>query len=214
LHLPADGILFGKKTPPEGSNTWDFADVTIVGVIGDLKNAGLAAPAKPEIVCLYAQNPAVNYGFKEIVNRTAVKPHSIEPAVRSQLRDLDADMPFAEVVTMDEMIADGTGGQRFTALLLSLFTAAGLALAIVGIYGVVSYLLAQRKQELAVRVALGAMPGAILWLVLQQGLEDGGSGCGDRLVRRVGIATAHRAVSVWDYTCGSRDLCARGYFPA
>ena len=154
-----------------GANTWDFADVTVIGVIGDMKNAGLAAASKPEIVCLYSQHPAVNYGFKDIVIRAAVAPHSIEPAVRSQIRDLDADMVFAEVETMDEMISDETGGQRFTTMLLSLFTAAGLALAIVGVYGVVSYLVAQRKQELAVRVALGATPRDVLWLVLQPGLK-------------------------------------------
>jgi predicted permease len=168
VHIgPPSGVL---GTVP-GSNTWDFADVIIVGVIGDLKNAGLAAPAKPEIVCLYSQHPAVNYGFKDIVIRTAVEPHSIEPAVRRELHDLDADMPFAEVETMDEMIAGETGDQRFTTTLLSLFTAAGLALAVVGVYGVVSYLVAQRKQELALRVALGAMPRDVLWLVLQQGLK-------------------------------------------
>ncbi len=154
-----------------GSNTWDFADVTIIGVIGDFKNAGLAEPAKPEIVGLYSQHPAVNYGFKDIVIRTASEPHSIERAVRGQLHDLDPDMPFAEVETMEEMIADQTGSQRFIALLLSLFTATGLALAVVGVYGVVSYLVAQRKQELAVRVALGATPRDVLWLVLQQGLK-------------------------------------------
>ena len=121
VHIgPPPGVL---GTVP-GSNTWDFTDVTIIGVIGDIKNAGLAAPAKPEIVCLYSQHPAVNYGFKDIVIRTAVEPHSIEPAVRSQIHDLDADMVFAEVETMDEMIADQTGGQRFITMLLSLFTAA------------------------------------------------------------------------------------------
>jgi putative ABC transport system permease protein len=168
LHIGPPAGAFG--TVP-GSNTWDAADVTVIGVIGNIKNAGLANAAEPEIVCLYSQHPVVNYGFKDIVIRTAVEPYSIERAVRSQLHDLDPDMPFAEVETMDEMIADETGSQRFIALLLPLFTATGLPLAVVGVYGVVSYLVAQRKPELAVRVALGAMPGDVLWLVLQQGLK-------------------------------------------
>jgi putative ABC transport system permease protein len=125
-----------------------------------------------------------------------VEPHSIEPAVRHQLHDLDADMPFAEVETMDEMIADETGGQRFTTMLLSLFTAAGLALAIIGVYGVVSYLVAQRKQELAVRVALGAMPRDVLWLVLGQGLK----------MALVGVATG--VFGAW----GMRPLIGRFLF--
>ena len=173
LHIGPPAGAFG--TVP-GSNTWDSSDVTVIGVIGNFKNAGLANQPEPEIVCLYAQQPVVNYGFKDIVIRAAVDPHFIEPAVRSQIHDLDADMVFAEVETMDEMIADQTGGQRFITMLLSLFTATGLALAVVGVYGVVSYLVAQRRQELAVRVALGAQPADVLWLVLRQGLQMAAAG--------------------------------------
>jgi ABC-type antimicrobial peptide transport system permease subunit len=72
---------------------------------------------------------------------------------------------------MDEIVEAQTGGQRFTTILLASFAAAGLALAVVGIYGVVSFLVAQRKQELAVRIALGASRAHVLWLVLKQGLE-------------------------------------------
>jgi ABC-type antimicrobial peptide transport system permease subunit len=93
------------------------------------------------------------------------------PEIRRQLHDLDPDMPFAEVQTMEEVVQRQTGGQRFTTMLLTSFAAAGLVLAIVGIYGVVSFLVAQRKQELAVRIALGANRVNVLWLVLKQGLE-------------------------------------------
>jgi ABC-type antimicrobial peptide transport system permease subunit len=72
---------------------------------------------------------------------------------------------------MNELVEAQTGGQRFTTILLACFAAAGLVLAVVGIYGVVSFLVAQRKQELAVRMALGAGRVAVLWLVLKQGLE-------------------------------------------
>jgi ABC-type antimicrobial peptide transport system permease subunit len=95
----------------------------------------------------------------------------LAPEVRDQLRQLDADIPFAAVRTMDELVARQTGGQRFTSVLLTLFAAAGLALAIVGIYGVLSFLVAQRNQELAVRMALGASHANVLWLVLKQGLK-------------------------------------------
>jgi predicted permease len=154
-----------------GEGVTDSADVTIIGVIGDFKNVGLALAPEPQITVLYAQHPLVNYGFKDIVIRTAADPLVLAPEVRDQLRQLDADIPFAAVRTMDELVARQTGGQRFTTVLLTLFAAAGLALAIVGIYGVISFLVAQRNQELAVRMALGASHANVLWLVLKQGLK-------------------------------------------
>jgi predicted permease len=158
------------QVPPGGGVT-DSSDVTIVGVTGDFRNAGLKLPAEPQIVVLYSQHPLVNYGFKDIVIRTALGPRLLAPAVGRKLHELDPDMPFAEVQTMDELVDDQTSGERFTTVLLSSFAVAGLALAVVGIYGVVSFLVAQRQQELAVRIALGASRAGILWLVLKQSLE-------------------------------------------
>jgi ABC-type antimicrobial peptide transport system permease subunit len=83
---------------------------------------------------------------------------------------MDSDMPFAEVETIDELVERQIGGQRMTTLLLVSFALLGLILAVVGIYGVISFLVAQRKQELAVRMALGASRTDILWLVVKQGL--------------------------------------------
>ena len=154
-----------------GADITDAADVTVIGVIGDFKNAGLALPPQPQITVLYSQHPLVNYGFKDIVIRTAAEPHSLTPEIRDQLHRLDPDMPFAEVQTIDELVEEQTGGQRFTTVLLSSFAVAGLALAVVGIYGVVSFLVAQRRQELAVRIALGATRANVLWLVMKQALE-------------------------------------------
>jgi len=154
-----------------GANITDFADVTVIGVVGDFRNAGLALPPEPQITVLYSQHPLVNYGFKDIVVRAASDPRSLASAIRDQLHGLDPDMPFAEVQTMEELVEAQTGAQRFTTILLGSFAAAGLVLAVVGIYGVVTFLVAQRKQELAVRVALGASRGNVLWLVLKQGLE-------------------------------------------
>jgi predicted permease len=154
-----------------GADITDSADVTIIGIAGDFRNAGLALPPEPQITVLYSQHPLVNYGFKDILIRTASEPRLLVPELRRQLHDLDPDMPFAEVQTMDELVEAQTGGQRFTTVLLTSFAAAGLVLAVVGIYGVVSFLVAQRKQELAVRIALGANRVNVVWLVLKQGLE-------------------------------------------
>jgi putative ABC transport system permease protein len=156
---------------PRGENTSDDTDVTIVGVVGDFKNAGLTHSPDPQVTVLYSQHPLVNYGFKDIVIRTVADPSLAVPEIRRQLYELDSDMPFANVHTMDDLVQAETGGQRFTTVLLSCFAAAGLALAVVGIYGVVSFLVTQRKQELSVRIALGASRANVLWLVLKQGLE-------------------------------------------
>jgi len=161
---------------PAGADITDSSDVTIIGVIGDIRNAGLTSPPEPQILVLYSQHPLVNYGFKDIVVRTTSNPQTLVPEISRQLRALDADMPFAQVRTMDEVVESETGNQRFTTVLLALFAAAGLVLAAVGIYGVVSFLVAQRRQELAVRMALGATRAAALWLVLKQGLAMAATG--------------------------------------
>ena len=156
---------------PPGDDVTDAADVTIVGVIGDFKNVGLAFPPEPQITVLYSQHPLVNYGFKDILIRTASEPRLLEPEIRDQLHQMDSDLPFASVQTIEELVERETSGQRFTTVLLTFFAAAGLVLAMVGIYGVISFLVAQRSQELAVRVALGASRINVLWLVLKQALE-------------------------------------------
>lgn len=167
IHIGPPQLL---QIAPE-ENITDDVDVTIIGVIGDFKNAGLAVAPQPQITVLYSQHPLVNGGFKDILIRTASEPHSVESGIRSQLRALDSDMPLAEVQTIDELVARQTGGQRFTTVLVASFAVAGLALAVVGIYGVVSFLVAQRKQEMAVRMALGASRINVLWLVIKQALQ-------------------------------------------
>jgi putative ABC transport system permease protein len=156
---------------PAGTDVSDAADVTIIGVIGDFKNTGLAVPPEPQIIGLYAQHPLVNYGFKEILVRTAADPHLLIPQIGRELHQIDAEIPFARVQTIDEVIEDRTSGERFTTTVLALFATVGLGLAVVGIYGVISHLVAQRRRELAVRLAVGATPATILWLILRQGLN-------------------------------------------
>jgi len=166
IHIGPPAFL--QVTP--GTNVSDASDATIVGVIGDFRNVGLALPPEPQIVVLYAQHPFVNYGFKEIVIRTAVAPQQLAPAIGRQLHELDSEIPFAEVQTIEDLVARETSSERFTTVLLSSFAFAGLALAVIGIYSVVSFLVAQRRQELAVRVALGASGPNVFWLVVKQGL--------------------------------------------
>jgi putative ABC transport system permease protein len=186
IHIgPAPG--FGS-----GSGSADSSDVTIIGVTGGFKNAGLKLPPQPQILVLYAQHPIVNYGFKDIVIRTASDPHSMEAAIREQLSYMDSDIPFAEVQTIDELVTARTGPERFTTLLLAAFAMVGLALAVIGTYGVISYLVSQRNRELAVRLALGARPRNILWLILRQGLKMAAVGT---VIGLLGAWLAQRVIS-------------------
>jgi putative ABC transport system permease protein len=159
---------FMQTTP--GADATDSADVTVIGVAGDFRNAGLTTRPEPHLTVLYAQHPLVNFGFKDIIVRTTAEPHLVAPAVTRELHRLDPNLPLAEVQTIGELVDQQTGGQRLTATLLAVFAGAGLALAVVGIYGVVSFLVAQRRVELAVRMAIGATARTVLWLVLRESL--------------------------------------------
>jgi predicted permease len=177
---------------PPGANITDSSDVTIIGIIGDFRNNGLAALPQPQIIGLYSQHPLVTYGFRDIVVRTTANPHLMVPEITRQLHAMDADLPFAQTRTIEEIVEQETGSQRFTTLLLGLFAVAGLALAGVGIYGVVSFLVAQRKHELAVRVAVGASVRSVLWLVLKDGLKMAAFGA---CIGLVGVWAAQKLIS-------------------
>jgi len=199
-YFPADdpiGQRLHVGPPPflriaPGANTSDATDVTIVGVAGDFRNAGLARSPEPHLTVLYPQHPLVNYGFKDIVVRTSSEPRALASEIGRQLHRLDANLPFAEVQTLDEVVDQQTGGQRLTALLLVMFAAGGFALVIVGIYGVVSFLVAQRRVELAVRIAIGASRAAVLRLVLSESLTMAAIGAALGLA---GAAAAQRVTS-------------------
>jgi len=177
---------------PPGAVITDSADVTIIGIIRDFRNNGLAAPPEPQVIALYAQHPLVTYGFRDIVVRTAADPHLMVPEIAHQLHTMDAELPFAQTRTIDEIVEQQIGSQRFTTVLLGLFAAAGLALAGVGVYGVVSFLVAQRKHELAVRIAVGATAANVLWLVLKDGLRMAGVGA---CIGLVGVWAARKLIS-------------------
>jgi putative ABC transport system permease protein len=149
---------------------------TIVGVVGDTMNRGPALPPMPHFTTLYRQTPDLNVGFKTLIVRTADDPLQLAGSIREQLHSLDANLPFAEVVTMDELIEQQTANRRYTTGLLALFAVLGLLLAGIGVHGVVSYVVAQRTKEIGLRMALGAQRAHVLWLVVRQGIGMAAAG--------------------------------------
>jgi putative ABC transport system permease protein len=162
-------IRLGMPQPMVASTAPNL-EFTIIGVIGDTMNRGLALPPAPQLTTLFRQTPDLNYGFKNLIVRTLLPPLELASPIRQQLHHLDADLPFAEVSSMDEILQQETSDRRYTTGLLILFAAFGLGLAAMGVYGVVSYVVVQRTSEIGLRMALGAERPKILWLILQQGL--------------------------------------------
>ena len=139
----------------------------VVGVLGDVRNVDLAADVKPEIYLPFPQFP---WPAMNLIVRTAGDPHSFAGAVRARVLALDRDQPVTAVRSMEEVLETAAGQPRFTASLLGALSAMAFLLAIVGIYGVIAHSVAERTQEMGIRVALGAGRGDILRLVLRQGL--------------------------------------------
>jgi len=152
------------------------SNIKIVGVVRNFMNRGMALPPAPQIFTLFRQIPGLNFGFKEIVLRTATDPESVVPAVARELKLLDADIPLGEIRSMETQMTNQTADTRFTTVLLGLFAGLGTLLSVIGAFGVVAYLVAQRTQEIGVRLALGAASTDVLWLVIQSGLFMGAAG--------------------------------------
>ena len=139
----------------------------VVGVSGDVRNKGLADETQAQVYVPFAQLP---WGNMNLLVRTSVPPLSMASDVRQQISAVDPDQPVTSIQTVDELIDSSRAQPRFTMLLLAAFSVAALALAVIGIYGVLAYSVAQRRHEMAIRLALGAERQDILRLIVRQGL--------------------------------------------
>ena len=167
-------IELGAPASLIAEDTWMGAQretVTIAGIMRDNHNQGLTLPAAPQLLTLFRQTPKVNFGFKDMLVRSDALPEALEQAVAQQIHALDPRLPLSEVESMSQYIDDITAVNRFTTMVLASFAGIGLLLAVMGIYGVIAYLVAQRTQEIGIRLALGAPRSAVAWLVSLQGLR-------------------------------------------
>ena len=165
---------FERKFWPSGSavgKRFRFGDklpwTTIVGVIGDIHQAGLAAAPRPEMYLPAAQTPNPT---DWLAVRTAGDPSRLAASIRRKLRAVDSTLPIRDVSTMEQILDREVFHHRAEALLLAAFAALALLLASVGIYGVLAYMVAQRTGEIGIRMALGARPSAVLFAVAGQGV--------------------------------------------
>jgi putative ABC transport system permease protein len=175
-----------KVGPPEGE-PW----LRVIGVVGDLAQSRLDAPAEYQSFEPLAQRPR---GVMRFAVRTAGAPEAVLPSVIKTLRALEPQVVLDQVATMDARIGDSLRPRRLQTTLVTIFAFLAAAIAALGVYGVASFAVAQRRREIGVRMALGATPRGVLRFVLGQGLLPAVAGLAAGSLLAVGFASLLRGL--------------------
>jgi putative ABC transport system permease protein len=173
--------------------------MTVIGIVKDVKHSDLAAAPYPQMYGAYRQNQS---RLMSVVARTSGAGRGAAAGLRDLVKSADRDLPIGKVTTMEQLLSDSIARPRFNALLITIFAAAGLLLAAVGIFGVISYGVTQRVHEIGVRIALGASSGDVMGLVLRKGIKLALAGVAIGLVLSL---AAGRLLSTLLFGVGARD---------
>jgi putative ABC transport system permease protein len=177
-----NGDAIGKRIRLGDSDAG--AVVTVVGIVGRVKMEGLSDESNR----VQGYFPYLQFPFgPAIVVRTQTAPETLIAAVRQEVRAIDSELQISNIRTMEQIRSKSIAPQRFNLALLGIFAGIALALAFVGIYGVMAYVVAQRTHEIGIRMALGASPGQALKLVVRQGMTLAGGGVMLGLVAAFGL---------------------------
>jgi len=176
LNVAVVSASFANRYWPSGDaigRTFKYAffDRVIVGVVGDVQVRGLERISEPQVYIPSAQVPDGWLPFfrpKDLLIKTSSDPMSLAPAVRRIIRGIDSQVPISSVRTMEDIVGLDTAARQTQIRVLALFAAVSLLLAAVGIHGLLSFTVSQRRQEIGVRMALGARPATVLRMVLRE----------------------------------------------